>query len=573
MISRIKMHNSGLSVYLLNGKRKDSEYSRVEKDNVIPLYGSLDILKKAEEFTNRHKNWKYNYEHITISFNKEDMNRLDLLGDNKRNEVLRDIAQMMIKHRTSGYDLGNEVIAYSEAHQPKIKREFNKERLEHIHIGISYLNPLNNTKLKTTFYNNSYISDTIDKYISKKHNLTFVRPNKNKDRLDDYRNDTRTLREKFKDVVLNMNDVNDLIDYFNNNDIKFKEVKTKFKGTNKINNHYLVCKIDNLDIRCRGKGFENVSYVEKGKYLKELEDKSLQELEKILKTYYKTRIKLIDDRRSKETKKVIEKIYEKNVEDNINSIYNMTYQQKIFYKHYGHLFEDRLKGFYIDVKDKNEVKIINKDKDIHIIDSGDKVISKDTKNMKETVRLMLDICLSKGWKLENMVANGNYQFKKEVNKQICEKLKMEKTEKQKNIEKEIINNTLKRPTTPTQKLKQELTNAQQLKDSEKDISLNNLKNLLDSQKVLDFAVRKYKLNKEDYETTDDNKINNLNNRQKPKNVIDFFCKECGLDIKESINICKNLLDGYEFNIDTPIKPKLEKELSPEPRPTNTTIRI
>ena len=135
------MRKSGLADYLKDGVRKDSEYNRIDKDNVIVLYGNLDTLKEAEKYTNKYKKWNANYEHITISFNKEDMNRLDMLNNKDRLKALNDIALTMIKHRTSGYDLKNEIIAYAEVHQPKIKREIGIERLEHLHIGISYLNP------------------------------------------------------------------------------------------------------------------------------------------------------------------------------------------------------------------------------------------------------------------------------------------------------------------------------------------------------------------------------------------------------------------------------------------------
>ncbi len=130
MISRITMRKSGLADYLKDGHRQDSIYNRQEKDNVISLYGNLEHLKQAEIYTNKYKEWKNNYEHIVISFSKEDMKRLDTLNDSDRLEALNDIALQMIKHRTSGYDLENEVIAYAEVHQPKIKHEFGKDRLE-----------------------------------------------------------------------------------------------------------------------------------------------------------------------------------------------------------------------------------------------------------------------------------------------------------------------------------------------------------------------------------------------------------------------------------------------------------
>jgi len=161
MISRITMRKSGLAEYLEKGKRADSNLLRNDKDNVLPLYGSLTSFKKAEQYCNHYKEWKHNYEHITISFSKEDSEILDGLDEEDYQERLKDIALLMIKHRTSGYDIDNEVIAYAELHDPKIEYNNNpthrekERRYKHIHIAISYLNPLSDTKLQTTFYNNS----------------------------------------------------------------------------------------------------------------------------------------------------------------------------------------------------------------------------------------------------------------------------------------------------------------------------------------------------------------------------------------------------------------------------------
>jgi len=48
---------------------------------------------------------------------------------------------------------------------------------------------------------------------------------------------------------------------------------------------------------------------------------------------------------------------------------------------------------------------------------------------------------------------------------------------------------------------------------------------------LEYAIAKFKIFPEDYAITDDNKIDNLRNRKKPKNVIDFLCKEVNLPVK------------------------------------------
>jgi len=66
--------------------------------------------------------------------------------------------------------------------------------------------------------------------------------------------------------------------------------------------------------------------------------------------------------------------------------------------------------------------------------------------------------------------------------------------------------------------------------------------------VLDYTIEKYKLNPSDYEVTEDNKINNLNNKQKPKNVIDFLQKELNIKTSEAIDISKELYKKQPLNI-------------------------
>ena len=62
--------------------------------------------------------------------------------------------------------------------------------------------------------------------------------------------------------------------------------------------------------------------------------------------------------------------------------------------------------------------------------------------------------------------------------------------------------------------------------------------------MLQYAVENYKLDINKYEITRDNRIDNIKNKQKPKNVIDFLQKELNLSSGESIEICTKI---YEKN--------------------------
>ena len=71
-----------------------------------------------------------------------------------------------------------------------------------------------------------------------------------------------------------------------------------------------------------------------------------------------------------------QKKYSKN--SNYNSLKSLTFQQKIFYKHYGVNIQDSLSGYYIKVDDTiNNTSFINKSIGINIEDRGDEVISPD----------------------------------------------------------------------------------------------------------------------------------------------------------------------------------------------------
>ena len=148
---------------------------------------------------------------------------------------------------------------------------------------------------------------------------------------------------------------------------------------------------------------------------------------------------------------------------------------------------------------------------------------------------MIDIALAKKWKLENIEPNGDEAFKNEANRQIAKLI--EKESKTINIDTEII---IIRAKT---ELQQQNIN---MKDNEfvKTINISELKEKLNANLVLKYAVENYKLDINKYDITRDNRIDNIKNKQKPKNVIDFLQKELNLSSGESIEICTKI---YEKN--------------------------
>ena len=537
MIARVTRAKSGISEYLIKGLKKDSRYTRDEKDQTISLYGDLQIIKRTEKYLNDHKNYKDNYLHITISYSREDMILLDSLSDSEKMDIKRDIVMSYIKHHTSGYDLDSEVIAYAETHKPIIKKENNKDRLEHEHIVVMMYNPLSDTKLQTAFHNNSFIDDTLQTYINKKYNLSEPKKHQREDKKNHYNGDITKDRQYFKEELKSIKSNDELIKYFNDNNIQYKEVKTK------SNQYYKVINNQGNSINLRGKGFEHIHKVTLDKNYIYNEDKDLDKLRTILSSYYKTRITQIDKRRSKKTKNNIKEIYKTKSNDNENSISLDTYQQKIFYNHYQHLIKDNLKGYHIDTAKENNTKFVNKKKGIKIEDKGAKIVTHidDKTSLKESVRLTIDIAEAKGWNVASLSVNGGSdEFKKEMYSQIADRVKLKIDELKRNEKKFYSRNTIERPTSLSQSLKREAVEKKEQRKANEDINIDVLKENLEAQRVLEYAVDKYKLEATNYIITDDNKIKNKSNRQKPKNIIDFMQKELNLTTKKAIEECKSL---------------------------------
>ncbi|MCT7492550.1 hypothetical protein [Aliarcobacter cryaerophilus] len=552
MIARVTRAKEGFAEYMITGARKDSIYIRDQKDKTITLYGNLKTFKQTEKYLNKYKNYESNYIHITLSFSQEDMDKLNNIKDyTKRDELLKELALIYIKHHTSGYDLENEVIAYAEAHLPKIQlNEKNKQRFPHIHIAIAKYNPIDDTQLRTTFFNNSFLDDVLQSYVCKKYGFEIPRKDEdendetdtkekiqNKNILEDkIRSKIAITRANWIELLKDIKTADELL-YFLQNDLKFEENRDfKIAGSKT----YKYIKILNLQERNKKSNSLNLNGKDFLRFI--LKDdknrtfprhKSKKELEDILLSYYETRIENIYKRKSKKSKEKLNNIYEsenskiksnKNIQ---NSFKYLSYQQKLFVEHYDYLIKDKLEGYYVK-KENNEVIVSNFSKNIKIIDKGEEIVSvKNRTNIEEQVKIMIQIALAKDWKLENIEPYGDEDFIYEANSQIAKLI--EKERKNKSIKAEII---IPRAKTD---LQQQTLNIKDKELSQK-VNLSEVKEKLDANLVLEFAVQNYKLDKNKYEITVDNKIKNLTNNQKPKNAIDFLQRELNLTTRESIEI-------------------------------------
>lgn len=256
--------------------------------------------------------------HITISFSKEDERRLNLYGSHNRQLKMQEIVEDCIKHHTMGYDINNEVIAYSEAHIPKMKEDDEgKERFTHVHGGVLLYNPLSDTKLRPNFAKTTFIDDVFQSYINQKYNLTQPRHTpRDKDREKEYISKVGKKRKDYIEELKEIGSMKELEAYLKRKNIDYRVVETS-------KNHYvkILTGPKEKDINLQGRGFEHLSI----KKLQENdaepyeanEDKDIEALKEILDSYYAKRIEDVESRRSKATKDKLAQIHNSTTNDDI----------------------------------------------------------------------------------------------------------------------------------------------------------------------------------------------------------------------------------------------------------------
>ena len=156
MIAQITKGEKGIAEYLRTGHSKHSRYTRDEKDERIPLMGSLEAIEDSQnaQLANPKTKQKYNYYHASLSFTREEWEKLQSEG--KINEVLDEYIRLNFPNHSR-----DEMIIYAEAQIPIIQSEpyipregedkkskrLNEEyegkeigRSPHIHLIISFEN-------------------------------------------------------------------------------------------------------------------------------------------------------------------------------------------------------------------------------------------------------------------------------------------------------------------------------------------------------------------------------------------------------------------------------------------------
>jgi len=181
----------------------------------------------------------------------------------------------------------------------------------------------------------------------------------------------------------------------------------------------------------------------------------------------------------------------------------------------------------------NERFLINTDKKIKIYDRHDKIsldLPDGQKERQEAIKLALSVAALKGWDIDKMSVNGSHSLKKEVRRQIVE-LKADKAKVE--VKEQKIEKKKEKKKLPPNAVTQSLTDVKekQIERLSKE-QIQSIKDKLNANILLKYAEHKYNILISDFEITNDNKINDKRNKQKPKNVIDFMTKTCNISFKE-----------------------------------------
>lgn len=237
MVVRVRRAKSGLSQYLKNGKKADSIYTRDEKDIVTPIYGNLDDFERAENYCVQNKNWAENYLHITFGFSDNDYQKIESLpSKEEQNVLMQELIKDYLSHHFSAFDINNEIISYSELHKPKqIRDEHGNKRYPHIHLGVSFLNPLSDTKLRNLFATNSFYDDVMVRKSNFK--FGFEQTKRREFRIKNFDSQVGRDRKEWIELLDDLNDRQELI-YFLENQMNFKE-GIDYRVVDTKNNNYI----------------------------------------------------------------------------------------------------------------------------------------------------------------------------------------------------------------------------------------------------------------------------------------------------------------------------------------------
>lgn len=475
----------GLKKYLENGTKND----RDKKDTRVTLLGDIDILQSAIKL-GHNKGYKETYRNIVVSFNEDEVSQTDL----------QKIAQTYIEQYTKGYE-SDEIVSYGEAHIPKIKykmkynkatKKFEKiKRKPHIHLSIALYSPKLDKKLILNSNDKRiYDINLLTRKLEYKYGFDPVKPKAISNDITQVQSTSKTLnkRKNIKDSIDKY--LCEYIDQIKNyDDLKNRleevlNIEIIRESTSKAKTKSITILYDNKKIRLKGDIFHYSTFDKAREELlsnsntnreeiKQLDTKyELEKLNQQLQEFNQKKITYINQQNGYARKKAQERIEQYNFQE-VQQIKNRfkNYQSKIYYEIYGKNINYNLNGFYIkQYKDQpnNMTIITNKEKQIKVIDRGTEIILEGD-NLKEEVKISIELCLAKGWELEDIESNGSKEFIKESKRQINILIKSKDQNMERTQEKYLVVNSTNKSRTIIEQEYNKIKNNVSIQNKNKDL--------------------------------------------------------------------------------------------------------
>lgn len=601
MIIRITEKSEGIEDYFETGQKSGREKSRDELDKRVHLSGDLDTFSIAVNYTNKAKEWKNNYWHITGSF--------ALKNQDVSDEKIKKIHQEMLRYYFCRYTTDS-IIHASEIHRPKIQTgAIGQQRFIHFHMAVSKYDQKTGNQIRMIPYRHS--SDkAFQSYLALKYgledpanhkrllgkpsveNLVAMQTGKDpkpngpeKKTLHRYKAEV----SRFLEGVSSVDEAKKILgDQKDITSIVFKKLRKKDPETGKLmpGNKYLQIKSSlfhkTRSINLRGKGFEALEklyYTPEeleeriilGKYVPpetpdHWKDHNDQERKSKLETqraiFRKHQSWWLGEARKPKKKPVSNKInYEKLEKKYAAKFEKRIKEQRVYFVIYRHnIRQEQIRGYRIWEKNNTRF-LVNNEKGVKIYDRPDKIVldtPKDPEKRKEAIALALSIAQNKGWDLGTMKITGSKEFIKETKRQIAEIIKFE------TFAIENVEPTKAEPVKP----KPYLNAVQQLKTDQAEKKdrdqlpksrISKIKMELVPQAVIDLAIEKWDLSPYHYITVKGNKIRDKRTKRS-WNVIDFLTKVCNQPIAGVFPIMDDLLKAQETRMNE-IRTKLDPQFA------------
>jgi len=552
MLIRITKNKEGIEHYLETGKKAGRDKSRDELDKRVHLKGDIHAFSEAVKYTQKNKKWKDNYFHLTASFAVEN-NDID-------DENLKKITDDLLEYYFCDYDK-NDLIVACEAHRPIIQSDVDKttselhQRLLHFHLAVSMLDVTTNNQIRMIPFKLE-ADRAFQSFLAEKYDLVDPANKKRKfkqtkkeiisrwnSNMDIVSKQTKIaeLRNIFKGALGHIESIDDAVkELYKFDFVESVELKVQKKSGNKY--FQVKTSLGTRNVNLRGKGFENLEKFyysteeQANRNQPEVDNRSNEEIFNQHKFWWLTQQKKRKNKKKKIDYEKIEKKYKNNFENRIK-------EARVFYVIYeNNIHEDLIQGYKI--WEKNNVRyLFNNDLNVKIYDNPNKItasIPSDPDERVKVVRLMLEMCLAKGWSLDGLNIRGTDEFKRDVLEQI-KLINNSDLDVRKSDENMIKSKKLRMSA-----VSQEVINDKE-SDAKKKFSKDEIKAIkeyLSAQFVLDEAVKKYGVIPEFF-TIVDNKINDTRTKAKPKNVIDFLTKNCNVLFSDALPILDEMLKDQE----------------------------